>query len=257
MAAGPSDGAVGGDGPDPASPGSVRDALSAAARGSAIGKATQEERLSGGALLAAMGGARGIVESVLPAVMFLVAFTVTGELVPSVVAPVVIAVAFIVIRLVRSEPVTSAIAGALGIGISAGLALLSGRTADNFVPGLLINAAVLLVMLVSLAVRRAFIGVLLSFATGDGYWRDEPVKRRTAVIATWLWALLMIIRLGVEVPLYLLSLGGDGASFTQALGATKLLLGVPMYALLLWITWLLVRPAWFARADPDSESDPS
>lgn len=236
---------------------SVRDAFAAAAKGSAIGRASQEESLTGAALLATMGGIRGIVESILPGIVFLVTFTVTGELVPSVVAPVVIAVAFIGIRLLRSEPVTPAIAGALGIGISAGLALLSGRTADNFVPGLLINAAVLLVMLISLLVRRPFIGVLLSFVTGDGYWRENPLKRRTAVVATWLWALLMVIRLGVELPLYLLSLGPDADAYTQALGAAKLLLGVPMYALLLWLTWLLVRPAWFPRADADAEPSAS
>jgi hypothetical protein len=43
------------------------------------------------------------------------------------------------------------------------------------------------------------------------------------------------LRLLVEVPLYL-------ANAVVALGFVKLIMGVPMYALSAWFTWLAVRP---------------
>ena len=74
-----------------------------------------------------------------------------------------------------------------------------------------------------------------------------------ATIATVLWALLPAIRLAVEVPLYL-------AEAADGLAIAKLVLGVPLYAILLWVTWLLIRTAWStsaARESTDGESDPA
>jgi hypothetical protein len=220
-----------------------REAMSAAARRSGLGKVTPGETPTAGALLAAIGGVRGLVESILPGLGFLVTYTVTQNLVPSVLAPLGLAVIFIIVRVVTRQPVTTALAGALGIGISAALALLTGNANDNFVPGFFINGAVLLVMIVSLAARRPFVGVLVGLLLGDDDWRRNAAKMRVAAVATVLWATLSAVRLAVQVPLYL-------AESTEALAATKLVMGVPLYAALLWVTWLLVRTAWRAREEP-------
>ena len=148
---------------------SFADAVAAAARRSGLGHVKPGEAPSARALLAAVGGIRGLVESILPPLLFLVVYTVTQQLAPSVLAPLGIAVVFIVVRIVMRQPVMTAVVGALGVGVSAGLALLSGRASDNFLPGLIINVALLLVMLVSLAVRRPLIGVMVGLLTGDGF----------------------------------------------------------------------------------------
>lgn len=220
-----------------------REAMSAAARRSGLGKVTPGETPTAGALLAAIGGARGLVESILPGLGFLVTYTITRDLVPSVLAPLGLAVAFIVARIVMRQPVTTALAGALGIGISAALALFTGNANDNFVPGFFINAGVLLVMIVSLIARRPFVGVIVGLLLGDDDWRRNAAKLRVATVATILWACLSALRLAVQVPLYL-------AESTEALAATKLVMGVPLYAGLLWVTWLLVRTAWRTREEP-------
>ena len=220
-----------------------REAMSAAARRSGLGRVTPGETPTAGALLAAIGGVRGLVESILPGLGFLITYTVTQNLVPSVLAPLGLAVIFIIVRVVTRQPVTTALAGALGIGISAALALLTGNANDNFVPGFFINGGVLLAMLVSLAVRRPFVGVLVGLLLGDDDWRRNAAKMRVAAVATVLWATISAVRLAVQVPLYL-------AESTEALAATKLVMGVPLYAALLWVTWLLVRTAWRAREEP-------
>ena len=221
----------------------VSDGLAAAARKSSIGAVAPGEAPTAPALLKAMGGVRGLVESILPGLAFVVIYAITQELVPSVVAPVVIAVAFVMVRLVTKTPYTSAVAGVLGIGLSAGLALFTGRAEDNFLFGFVLNAVFLVALLVSIAARWPLIGVIASLITSEGsQWRADRAKFRVALIATVMWCGLFALRLGVEVPLYL-------ASETQALAVFKLILGVPLYAGLLWVTWLLMRVAYGKPAD--------
>lgn len=221
-----------------------REAMTAAAQRSGLGRVKPGETPTAGALLAAIGGVRGLVESILPGLGFLITYTITKDVVPSVLAPLAVSVIFIVVRIVMRQSVTTAVAGALGVGISAALALFTGNANDNFVPGFFINGAVLFAMALSLILRRPFVGVIVGLLLNDDDWRKDPAKLRVAMIATILWATLSGLRLAVQVPLYF-------AEATEALAATKLVMGVPLYAILLWVTWLLARTAWRARKEPD------
>jgi len=230
--------------PGPADDPSLTDSLAAAARRSAFAGVAPGESPTGTALLKAMGGIRGLAESILPGLGFVVVFTITGLLLPSVLIPLGIAVVFVIVRLIQKQPYTSALAGVLGIALSAGLSLITGRAQDNFVLGFLINGAFLVGLLVSLIARWPLIGVIASLITSEGAsWRKDKTKFRVAFVATCMWAGLFLLRLAVELPLYY-------AGATQALGALKLVLGVPLYAAMLWVTWLLVRTAY---ARPQSE----
>jgi hypothetical protein len=233
--------------PTEQAPPSLSDAMAAAAKNSGLGKVTPGEAPTASALLGAMGGIRGLVESILPGLIFLIVFTITKEVLPSVLAPLAVSVVFIIVRIATRQPVVTAIAGAIGIGVSAGLALWTGRAEDNFLVGLWINAILLVLMLLSLAVRRPLIGVIVGLLVSDPGWRADRAKFKVATIATVLWALLPAIRLAVEVPLYL-------AEAADGLAVAKLVLGVPLYAILLWVTWLLIRTAWSTRSDGESDT---
>jgi hypothetical protein len=52
--------------------------------------------------------------------------------------------------------------------------------------------------------------------------------------ATWMWVGMFSARLLVQLPLYL-------AGAVVALGVARTAMGLPVYALCLWLTWLLVR----------------
>lgn len=215
-----------------------REAFADAMRKTGLGQVAPGEVPTAGSLLSAVGGVRGLTESILPGLGFLIMYTLTKSLVLSVLAPVALAVIFVVVRLVTRTPLTQAIAGIVGIAISAVLALVSGRAENNFVPGILINVASLVVLLVSIAIQWPLIGVVVGFLTNEGIaWKKDRAKRRVLFLATWLWATLFGLRLAVEVPLYF-------AKETEWLAGTKLLLGVPLYAGMLWVTWLLVRAVY-------------
>lgn len=232
---------AGGDSPGADSSAELRDAFAAAARRSGFGRVAPGERPTAHDLWGAVGGVRGLVESLLPGFLFLAVFTITAEVVPSVLIPVGVAVLFVLVRAVTRSPILPAAIGLVGIALSAGLALWSGRAEENFVLGFIINGVWLAALLVSLAVRRPLIGIITGLLTGDAEWRSDAAKRTVLTVTTWLWVGLFALRLGVQVPLYF-------AEQTAALAATKLLMGLPLYAAVLWVTWLMIRAVYARRA---------
>jgi hypothetical protein len=222
-----------------------REAFGAAARGAGLGEVPPGEMPSPTQLLAAVGGGRGLVEAVLPGLAFLVLFTLTHLLALSVLVPVGIAAVFVVLRLLSRTPLTQAFAGIAGVALSAVFALVSGRPEDNFLPGIVINVVSLALMLLSIAVRYPLIGVLVGVLANEGLgWRKDRAKRRVLTLATALWAGLFGSRLLAEVPLYL-------AGEVEWLAGAKLVMGIPLYALVLWLTWLIVRPIYSSTSRPD------
>lgn len=224
--------------PDGGVPASLGESLARAARKSGLGPVADTETPAGRALLGALGGVRGLAETILPGLVFLVLFTFTQNVPLSIGCSVLVAVIFTVVRVIGKTPVTQAVAGLIGVGVSAILALITGRGEDNFLLGIWTNAAYAAALLVSILVRWPLIGLAAGYLMGDGLaWRSVRSKFRVMQALTFLWFLLFAARLLVQVPLYLAHT--DAA--TSALALTKLLMGVPLYAPLLLVTWFVVR----------------
>jgi hypothetical protein len=217
---------------------SFGEALSQAAQKSGFGQVKPGETPTAGALLSAIGGIRGIVESLLPGFLFVVVFAITEETLPSVLIPAALAVVFVAVRLITRTPVVPALVGLIGIALSAGLAIYNNDAKENFVLGFWLNGGYVLALLVSLLVRWPVIGIVVGLLRGEGMaWRTDKAKFRVAVVATVLWIGMFGGRLLVQLPLYY-------TDQTQLLGAAKLIMGLPLYAAVLWVTWLLVRAAY-------------
>lgn len=197
-------------------------------------------------LLAAAGGVRGIAESILPGLVFLVAFTLTRDLTVALVGSVAMAAVFLVARLVQRTPLTQALAGILGVALSAFLAMKTGKAEDYYTVGFYTNAGYILAMVVSIAVRWPVLGLLFGYARNEGVrWRQEPERLRAYRVATWILVGVMGARLAVQLPLYF-------AGAVDALGAMRLIMGVPLYAFGLWIAWLVSRPVTSGVETPAS-----
>lgn len=216
------------------------------AKRTGLGALTPGETPTAAVLWQALGGVRGLIESILPGLAFLVLFAITKDTWLSVIPPVVIAAGFLIARAVQRQSPLAAVGGFLIIVISAASALLTGNANDNFLPGLWINGVFLIGILVSLLVRWPLIGVVYGVFSGDlGGWRSDVRVRRAATAASWIWVALFAARLIVELPLYL-------TMQTEALALAKLLMGVPLYAVTLWFTWLLMRRPASDRVAADS-----
>jgi hypothetical protein len=189
-------------------------------------------------VLRSAGGVQGIAESITPGLVFLIAFTVTRDLTFSLVAALASAAAFTVVRLVQRRPLTQALACVVGVGISAWLANQTGKAEDFYLPGFITNAAYILAMVVSILVKWPVAGLLFGFIRNEGvHWRNDPARLKAYRLGTWIIVGVLLLRLVVQVPLYLL--GGEGLT---ALATTRLIMGAPLYILGVWIAWLVTRP---------------
>ena len=228
---------------------SFAESLSAAARKSGFAQLQPGETPSARALLGAIGGVRGVLESVVPGLAFLVIYLTTHNLLWAVLVPVLVVFVFAITRAGQRSSFSSTVTGAVLLAISAVLVLITGRAVTNFVPGILINAAGFVVMIVSIVLRWPLIGVIVGLLFGDfDGWRKDVAKRRILTLATWLWVALFAIRLVLEVPLYF-------ADNVAALGVVRLITSVPLYAVFLWVTWLLVRGVYAGTRVPDEEAE--
>jgi hypothetical protein len=189
-------------------------------------------------VLGAVGGWLGIIESILPAMLFVTVLSISKNTVAAVVSAVSVSAFFLLLQLIRKKPLTQAIAGAIGIGISAFLPLREGgQAADYFIQGFFTNAIYGSVLLISVIIRWPIIGLLVGALLGDAKsWRKDKALARRFQVATLLWIGLFSARLLVQVPLYF-------AGQTELLGVFRIAMGVPLYALCIWFTWLLIRGA--------------
>lgn len=186
----------------------------------------------------AIGGVRGLVESVAPGLVFVVVYLLTFELTPALVASLAVAVLAVIVRLFQRTAVTQALSGIVGVVVGVVWAWRTGEPTDYFVYGLWTNAAYLLACVVSVLARWPLVGIVVGLLRGQGTaWRtdaDAAGDRQRFRWATWLWAGMFAARLAVQVPAYL-------ADDVAWLGTARLAMGVPLWALTMWLTWLLVR----------------
>lgn len=228
----------------PDAPASASEILGAALGGAArkAGLDPAEGKSTGHVVWSAMGGWRGILESVLPGVVFLVAWTVTydpatrsGNLLLSLALSVGLAAVFTLVRLIQRQSASAAIGGLIAAAAAAGLSLWTGRGEDSFIPGFLTNTIYGTAFLVSALVGWPLIGLAVGFLMGEGTaWRADKRKRRVFFWLSIAWAALFAARLIVQLPLYF-------AGNVTALGTLKLVMGLPLFAPLVAVTWLAVR----------------
>jgi len=196
-----------------------------------------------------VGGVRGLLESVVPFAVFSGAYAITHELRPSIIAALVPAVLLALWRIVAREPLTQAISGVVGIGIGAWIASRTGNASDVFVPGILKNTASALVCAISALVRWPIVGLLIGPVTGELLaWRKDGARLAAYRLVTWIWVAMFLVRLAVQVPLWL-------ADQTVLLGTLNaFVLGLPLFGLTVWLSWVVLRRVPPARpAAPDGE----
>ena len=71
---------------------------------------------------------------------------------------------------------------------------------------------------------------------GEGKtWRQDPERLRLYTRASWIWVGAFLLRLAVQLPLYL-------AGALVALGVAKTAMGLPIFAVAIWLTYLVLNP---------------
>lgn len=207
------------------------------------------------ALIEALGGKRGLIDSGLPAVVFVFVNSVVqafGErdvaLRAALIAAVVCGVAIVALRLARKETLQQAVSGFLGLAVAVWFAARSGEARGFFLPGIYINIAYGLAFLGSALIGRPLVGVIFAAVDGlDARWRADPRLRRAFAYASVGWSAVFASRAAVQGTLYLMDRPG-------LLAAARLLMGWPLTIAAVALTVAYVRRVR-ARQARGTESD--
>lgn len=201
-------------------------------------------------LIEAMGGPLGMAESAIPSAAFVIAITAGADIEKGAIIAVGIAFVLALARALRRQTAQFAITGVIGVGVSAYIASRTGEARDFFLPGFLANIAYASIAFGSAAIRRPFIGyVAQGFSDQYTGWREDPARFRRIQLVTLMWGAIFVLRLVVQVPLYL-------TDQLVALGTAKIVMSLPLFGVGIWLSWLLLRPGKPAADPPAGEPSP-
>ena len=184
----------------------------------------------------ALGGWGALLDIGLPWIAFLIVYAASDhDLTLALIVAIACAAAVAVLRLLRKQPLRNVAGGFVGVLISAWVANRTGNAEDVYLPGLLMNLGYGALYLITVLIRWPLFGVLYGVITQTGTaWRKDPAMLKGFSRATMVFVGLFAIRLIVQVPLYL-------TESLNALGIAKVGLGLPFYALALWVAYAVLR----------------
>jgi hypothetical protein len=186
--------------------------------------------------MSALGGKRGLIDSGLPAIIFLIVFNLSGkEINVAIWSALTLSICLTIYRLINRQTLQHAFSGLIGVAICALISRRSGNAADFYLPGLWINAGYGSLYAITNLIKWPILGVLLGPILGENLlWRKDPKRLRAYINAGWLWVALFVSRLVVQYPLY-------ESGNINALGTARLLMGYPLFILTAWGTWLILK----------------
>jgi hypothetical protein len=200
-----------------------------------VTESDKKEIDSATALVQALGGSRGLLDSGLPALVFVLTNTITRDLMLSGVAAVSLAGVLAVIRIVKRDTLQHAFTGFFGVAICVFLARQTGEARDFYLPGLFINFVYALAYIAGNLLRWPIFGLLIGSILGEGTtWRNNPDKLRLYQRIGWIWAGMFVVRFAVQAPLYL-------ANEETWLGIARVAMGWPLFLLTGAASWRLLR----------------
>ena len=195
-------------------------------------------------LAKALGGPRGIVESAVPTALFTVFFLVSDDIRMSLIVSIGVTAVLLLVRLAQRSTTQFVLNALFGIGIGAFFAYRASQSGGSdedvaravFTPGLIYNGAYAVVIVLTILVGWPIVGFLVGSVTGDPTaWHSDKAMVRLCSQLTWILAIPCVIRVAVQLPLWLDHQIG-------LLGASKIALGWPLQlASFVVMGWLLSR----------------
>lgn len=195
-------------------------------------------------LAKALGGRRGIVESAVPTALFTVCFLVSDDIRLSLIVSISVTVVLLAVRILQRSTTQFVINALVGIGIGAFFAYRASQSGGSeedvaravFTPGLIYNGVYAVVIVLTIVVGWPIVGFMVGSVTGDPTaWHGDRALVRLCSQLTWILAIPCVIRVAVQLPLWLDHQIG-------LLGASKIALGWPLQlASFAAMGWLLSR----------------
>lgn len=241
--------ATAGSGTDAAVSAASTSAAGSGPDGAAESGASSDERPYREMMLQSIGGWRGMVDSALPVVVFVVA-NVLGGLTVAIWAAVIAGLALMAVRLARKQSVQQAVSGFFGVAIAAFIAHRTGEAKGFFLLGIWGSFVYAGVFLISVLVRWPAVGVIWEYIdNGTTTWRGQRRLMRVYSWTTLVWVAMFASRGIVQRFLY-------DEDRTGWLAFARLAMGYPLTLIALGVTLLAVRRARALHAAATEPADP-
>ena len=193
----------------------------------------------------ALGGKKGLIDSGLPSILFLIVFNIADNLRTALFAAVITSALLTILRLLKKDTIQHVISGFIGVAFCAYLANRTGNATDFFLPKFLTNLVYGTVYLIANLVGWPSLGLVLGPILGENLlWRNHPERKKAYIRAGWLWVAMFYLRLLVQVPIYL-----SGPENLNLLGSVNLAMGYPLFAAAAWGSWLVIKKVPSVKAE--------
>lgn len=188
-------------------------------------------------VLAAFGGKKGLIDSGVPSVIFLVVLNISDELNTALFASIAISAILTIVRLARRDTIQHAMSGFIGVLICAWFANRTGNASDVYLPKLLTNLGYGMVYLIANLAGWPILGLMLGPILGENLmWRKDPERKRAYIRASWLWVGMFFTRIAVQYPIY-------RSGNVNLLGTVNLAMGYPLFIATAYGSWLILKSA--------------
>ena len=188
-------------------------------------------------VLAAFGGKKGLIDSGIPSVIFLVVFNITDHLHSALFASIAVSALLTIIRLARRDTIQHALSGFVGVLICAWFANRTGNASDVYLPKLLTNLGYGTVYLIANLAGWPVLGLMLGPILGENLtWRNHPQRKRAYLLASWLWVGMFFTRIAVQYPIY-------RSGNVNLLGTVNLAMGYPLFIATAYGSWQILKNA--------------
>ncbi|WP_316311794.1 DUF3159 domain-containing protein, partial [Clavibacter michiganensis] len=101
------------------------------------------------ALFEAFGGMRGMIETVLPGLLFVTIYTINKDLHMSAIAALAVSLVLVVVRLVMRDTIKHAFSGVFGVAFGVVFAMMTGNAKDFYLPGMLYTLGLALAYIIT------------------------------------------------------------------------------------------------------------
>ena len=186
-------------------------------------------------VLAAFGGKKGLIDSGIPSILFLVIFNLRDDLQEALYASVAVSILLTVIRLIKRDTVQHAFSGLIGALICAWFANRTGNPSDLYIPKLLTNLGYGTIYLIANLSGWPILGLMLGPILGENLlWRNDPKRKAAYLRAGWLWVGMFFLRITVQYPIY-------KSGNVNLLGTVNLAMGYPLFLATAYGSWLILK----------------
>ena len=183
----------------------------------------------------ALGGKKGLIDSGVPSIIFLVVFNISKEVNTAIMSALALSLILAIFRLIKKDTIQHSVSGVIGVLICAYFANKSGNASDFYIPKLLTNLGYGTVYLIANLAGWPILGVVLGPLLGENFtWRNNPARKRMYVKASWIWVAMFFSRIAVQYPIY-------KSGNVNLLGTVNLAMGYPLFFAAAYGTWLVIK----------------